>query len=130
VKSRDSAAHARHLMEEHRVNQLPVLAGARLVGIVTDRDLRDAFPSLAETLPSGRQRRAPAAIDPENIVVEDLMTHDVLTLGPDDPLGRAAETMRRERIGGLPIVEGGKIVGILTRSDLLGALAAVEALTT
>src|SRR5262249_34689279 len=55
VKPRDSIAHARAIMEEHRVNQLPVVVDDRLVGIVTDRDLRDAFPSVFETT---RPRRA------------------------------------------------------------------------
>jgi acetoin utilization protein AcuB len=122
VKPRDSAAHARALMEQHRVNQLPVLQGPRLVGIVTDRDLRDAFPSLAETaIPS--RRRPPKAAEPSAIPVEDVMTHDVLTVEPDTPLDDAARLLRRERIGALPVVQGGHVVGIVTRSDLLEALA-------
>ena len=66
VKPRDSAAHARVLMAQHRVNQLPVFEGPRLVGIVTDRDLRDAFPSLAETVIQSR-RRLPEGADPSAI---------------------------------------------------------------
>ena len=77
VKPRDSAAHARVLMAQHRVNQLPVFQGPQLVGIVTDRDLRDAFPSLAETVIQSR-RRLPKGADPSAIPVEDVMTHDVL----------------------------------------------------
>ena len=45
VKPQDSAPHAREVIEEHRINQLSVLGDGRLVGIVTDRDLRDVFPS-------------------------------------------------------------------------------------
>ena len=122
VKPRDSAAHARALMEQHRVNQLPVLQGPRLVGIVTDRDLRDAFPSLAETTAPSR-RRPPKGAEPSAIPVEDVMTHDVLTVEPDTPLDDAARLLRRERIGALPVVSAGRVVGILTRSDLLEALA-------
>jgi CBS domain-containing protein len=73
VKPRDSAAQARVLMAQHRVNQLPVFQGPQLVGIVTDRDLRDAFPSLAETMIRSR-RRLPEGADPSAVPVEDVMT--------------------------------------------------------
>ena len=122
VKPRDSAAHARVLMVQHRVNQLPVLQGPRLVGIVTDRDLRDAFPSLAETMAPSRHR-LPKGAEPSAIPVEDVMSHDVLTVEPDTPLDEAARLLRGKRIGGLPVVSGGHVVGIVTRSDLLEALA-------
>ncbi len=88
LKPRDTAAHARTLMEQHRINQLPVLRGPRLVGIVTDRDLRDAFPSLAEAAVT--RRRLPRGAEPSAIPVEDVMTHEVLTVEPDTPLDEAA----------------------------------------
>jgi acetoin utilization protein AcuB len=120
VKPRDSVAHARAIMEERRINQLPVLEGPRLVGIVTDRDLRDTFPSVLETV--GRRRRSPKSADPATIAVEDVMAHDVLTAAPGDSLASAAQLVRRQRIGALPVIQGGRLVGILTRSDLLQAL--------
>lgn len=119
VKPRDSAAHARALMSERRVNQLPVLAGPKIVGIVTDRDLRDAFPSVAEV--AGARRRPPRGTDPANIPVEDVMTRDPLTIEPGLPLVAAARLLRTERIGALPVVDDVRLVGILTRSDLLDA---------
>ena len=122
VKPRDSAAHARVLMVQHRINQLPVLQGPHLVGIVTDRDLRDAFPSLAETMAPSR-RRLPKGAEPSAIPVEDVMSHNVLTVEPDTPLDVAARLLREKRIGALPVVSGGHLVGIVTRSDLLEALA-------
>ena len=125
VKPLDSAQHARAIMEERRVNQLPVLAGGRLLGIVTDRDLRDAFPSLAEAATEGRRRKPAKSVDPSRIPVEDVMTHDVLAVGPQAPLAEAARLMRRERIGAVPVVENDRVVGILTRSDLLDALVAL-----
>jgi acetoin utilization protein AcuB len=121
VKPRDSSAHARALMEQHRVNQLPVLQGPRLVGIVTDRDLRDAFPSLAETGGTSR-RRPPKGAEPSAISVEDVMTRDVLTVAPEASLADAARLLRRERIGALPVISADRVVGIVTRSDLLDAL--------
>ena len=121
VKPLDSARHAREIMEEHRINQLPVVVDGRLRGIVTDRDLRDAFPSALE---HGRRRTRSPHSDPAAVPVEDIMTANVLTLGPTDLVADAARVMRRERVGALPIIDGTRLVGILTRSDVLGAFAA------
>lgn len=121
VRPRDSAAHARAIMEQHRVNQLPVFEGPRLVGIVSDRDLRDAFPSLAESMRAPSRRRSKST-DPTAIPVEDVMTRDVLTVEPDATLAEAARLLRQKRIGAVPVVAGGHAVGILARSDLLDAL--------
>jgi acetoin utilization protein AcuB len=118
VKPRDSVRHARELLERHRVNQLPVVVDGRLVGILTDRDLRDAFPSVFEETP---RRRAGTGLDPTSAPVEDVMTRNVVTLAPADRLVDAARLMRRERIGAIPVVDHGRLVGILTRSDLLDA---------
>jgi acetoin utilization protein AcuB len=122
VKPRDSARHAREMMEKHRVNQLPVVVDGRLVGIVTDRDLRDAFPSVFEQAEASEQHHHPAGTDPATIPVEDVMTRDVLTLAPAAFIADAARVMRRERIGAIPVIDGGRLVVILTRSDLLDAL--------
>jgi acetoin utilization protein AcuB len=127
VKLRDSARHARELMERHRVNQLPVVTDDVLVGIVTDRDLRDAFPSVfAEAEPMRRRRKVAPEADPSTIPVEDLMARKVLTMAPSDSMEDAARLMRRERIGSLPIVEHGRVAGIVTRSDVLDAFAALS----
>ena len=117
----DSVEHARELCERHRVNQLPVLANGALVGIVTDRDLRDAFPSVAEQVAHpGRAHRETASTR-----VEDVMTANVLTIGEHDSIERAATIMRRERVGALPVLRNDRVVGILTRTDLLNALIAL-----
>jgi acetoin utilization protein AcuB len=118
---RDRITHVRSVLEEHRINQLPVVKKGALVGIITDRDLRDAFPSVFDA--AGFDEGAPRkpVRDPEQIRVEEVMTDNVITIGPDDAMVDAAGLMRRERVGALPIVDGGALVGILTRSDLLDA---------
>ena len=121
VKAHDSAQHAREVMEKYRINQLPVVTDDRLVGIVTDRDLRDAFPSVFESAPVFRRQRAQHGTDPAAIPVEDVMTRDVVTLASAAFVADAARVMRRERIGAIPIIDGDRIVGILTRSDVLDA---------
>ena len=126
VKPLDSVHHARELMERHRVNQLPVTVDGRVVGIVTDRDVRDASPSMFEST-SPRRRKLPEDADPKSIVIEAIMSPTVLVVGPSESILEAARVMRRERIGSLPVVENGKLVGMLTRSNLLEALIAIAA---
>jgi acetoin utilization protein AcuB len=110
----DSIAVARQLMSKHRVNQLPVLDNDNLVGIVTDRDIRDAYPT------SMMIDRA-EAIDrfAEKITVEEVMTHDVFIVRPETALATAVHLLRKHRIGSLPVVKDKRLVGIITRSDIL-----------
>jgi acetoin utilization protein AcuB len=122
IKPHDTALHARAVLEEHRINQLPVVVDGKLVGIVTDRDLRDAFPSVFEAAAADARSRRNEVPDPERLHVDTLMTRDPATASPTDMLTDAARAMRAKRVGSLPVVENGRLVGILTRSDLLDAL--------
>jgi acetoin utilization protein AcuB len=122
VKPLDSIRHARELMESHRINQLPVVVEGRVVGIITDRDLRDAFPSVFDNAYPVETRRA----DPAAITVEAVMTPNVLTIGPKDSMAKAARLMRRERVGAIPVIDGNRLVGLITRSDVLDAFVALE----
>jgi len=114
VDTYDSIAIARQLMAKHRVNQLPVLDNDHLVGIVTDRDIRDAYPT---SMMIDQTR----AIDSfaEKVTVEEVMTHDVLIVRPETPLAAAVRLLRKHRIGALPVVQEKNLVGIITRSDIL-----------
>ena len=121
VHPHDTIEHARSECERHRINQLPVVADGKLAGIVTDRDLRDAFPSLLEEAEHpGQAHRETNAIH-----VEDVMTANVLTIGELEPVERAAMIMRRERVGALPVLRNDHLIGILTRTDLLNALVTI-----
>jgi acetoin utilization protein AcuB len=108
-----TAVEALGLCRERRIRHLPVVEGGRLVGIVSDRDLRSAAPAL------GDSDRASAL---ERIGISDVMTRDVVSARPDDPIEVAANRMRERRIGCLPVVEGGELVGIITSSDVMEAL--------
>jgi acetoin utilization protein AcuB len=101
------------LCRERRIRHLPILLEGRLVGIVSDRDLRSATPAF------GEPERAAAL---QKVLVEDVMASDVIFALPDDPIEQAANTMRERRIGCLPVVEAGELVGILTVSDVMTAL--------
>jgi acetoin utilization protein AcuB len=120
VKPLDSIQHAREVMAQNRVNQLPVVVDSRVIGIITDRDLRDAFPSVFDS-PTRESTRTKRGTNPNDITVEMVMTPNVLTLGPKDSVGKAVQLMRTERIGAVPIVDANRLVGILTRSDVLDA---------
>jgi acetoin utilization protein AcuB len=123
AKPRDTVAHTRATLEELRINQLPVVMNEHLVGIVTDRDLRDAPRAVVVSAAAAGKEIAP---DADEIRIEDVMTAAVITLSPSDTLQQAAELMRRERVGALPIVEKGHLAGILTRSDILEAFLALS----
>lgn len=127
VKPLDSIQHAREIMEAHRINQLPVVIDRHLVGIITDRDVREASPSLFENPMLGNQLPPAPEADPKKLRVEMVMTPNVVTLSPHDTMPDAARLMRRERVAAIPIVENDRLVGLLTRSDVLDAFIELEA---
>ena len=114
VETFDSIGIARQLMAKHRVNQLPVLENEKLVGIVTDRDIRDGYPS-STMINRGKEIDRFA----NSVTVEEVMSHDVMVVRPDMSLADAVSLLRRHRIGSLPVMKNGKLVGIITRSNIL-----------
>ena len=88
-------------------------------GIVTDRDIRDAYPSSLRLL-DGPDIDAFA----DTHTIDAVMTSRVVTVRPQTSVQEAAQLIRRERFGALPVVENNRLVGILTRSDLLDAFLA------
>jgi acetoin utilization protein AcuB len=113
LSPQDTAKAALALCRERRIRHLPVLEGGKLVGIASDRDLRSSTPAL------GDPARAAALAE---ILVGDVMARDVVTAVSDDPIEQAANTMRERRIGCLPVIESGELVGIITASDVMDAL--------
>ena len=115
-------AEAQHLMRHRRIRHLPVVDGERLAGIITDRDLRTTLPSPATSLAVGEIRYLL-----DRLLVERVMTRSVITIGPDAPIADAVGLVLTHRIGALPVVEGNRLVGIITETDLLRAFAASSA---
>jgi len=113
VEAGTSLQEANNLMWRQGIRHLPVMERGRLVGIITDRDLRISTSELAP-MPYKPQTR-----------VEEVMTAPVLTADPLDPVEEAAKVMRDRKIGCLPVVEGRELVGIITGIDLLDALVAM-----
>ncbi len=111
------------IMQERRIHHLPVVEEGRLVGIVTDRDLRRVLPSPATSL---EIHELHYLLD--KLTVSEVMTKDVITTTRFTPVTDAARTLLRNRIGALPVVQGGMLVGILTQTDVLEAFtSAAEA---
>jgi acetoin utilization protein AcuB len=110
-------AAAAELMRKRTLRHLPVVdPRGRLVGIVTDRDLRQAvfMPALRERLPEvGECLQA--------LTVSDIMTRRVVSVTPGARLGEAARLMHERKIGALVVLERGRVVGIITETDILAA---------
>jgi len=127
VKENDSLRTAITRLRENRIRQIPVVEGKRVIGIVTDRDLRRA--SMLETL-------APEMCPEKHVLehlldttpVKDIMTREVITVAPDDIVEDAAKILHDNKIGGLPVVENNELVGIITISDILEAFIEVMGL--
>ena len=105
------------LMREGGFLRLPVIEDGRLVGIVTDRDLRQATNS-----PLVLRERWYSDFLLEAIKVKSCMTADPITIAPDTPVLDAARLLRQHKIGGLPVVQDGAVVGIITTTDILDYL--------
>ncbi len=105
------------LMWERGIRHLPVVDEGRLVGIITDRDIRLATSTL---------RPNPLSCDAR---VYEVMKRPVLTADPLDPVEDAARLMREEKVGCLPVVEGKELIGIITGIDLLDALIVLTGAT-
>lgn len=116
------------VMRTRQVRHLPVVDDeGQLVGIVTDRDLRQAMiaPALAEHLSLGARRRLRGlARTLQDLRVKDAMTWVVVTAHPEATTAHAALLMFEHRVGSLPVVKNGRLLGIVTERDLLRALEA------
>lgn len=118
VEGQHTAIDVQRIARRHEIRHFPVVEGDKLIGIVTDRTVREAttspriFSLLLDLL---------ATVD--RIQVAEIMETSVITAPPDMSLPDAVKLMREHRIGCLPVVQEGRLVGIVTTSDLLVVLA-------
>ena len=114
-------AEAWRVMQRRRIRHLPVRDGGKLVGIISDRDVRLAFPAPAADMEVGERRAVW-----ERLRVWQIMSRLVVTVAPDTLMERAARTLLRHRISGLPVVSDSRLVGIITETDFLWAFVALR----
>ena len=112
----ENLMEALQLMRLRKIRRIPIVAHGKLVGLLTEGDLKRAEPS---TL-SDTQEEFLAVM--EGTPVNRIMIENLVTTTPDAPLVDAARTLWSSKYGALPVLEDGKLVGILTDNDLLGAL--------
>ena len=108
---------ALRLMRRERIRHLPVVEHGRLVGIVTWTDLMRGSPSPASALAAWEIPDLLA-----QTAVRDVMTEHPVTVAPDLPVEDAARLLRQRKIGSLPVVDGDRLVGIVTETDLFDAI--------
>lgn len=116
VTKKDSFRHAMNLIRQQGIRHLPVVEGRRLIGIVTDRDIRQASPSAATSLEIHELHYLL-----EKVTVGDVMTRKVVTVTPSTEIRDAAKLLIKHKIGGLPVVRGENLAGIITETDILRA---------
>ena len=103
-----------NLLQSHRIRHLPVVDESKVVGIVTDRDVKRATPSVVSGVARDEYDRVLATIK-----VAQFMTREPLTVTPKSGLKAAVEIFIERKVGALPVVEDGHVVGILTEIDIL-----------
>lgn len=115
-----------NLMREQHIRRLPVVDGNRLVGMITFGDIRSALPSDATTLSVYE-----LAYLMEQVTAAEVMRDNVITISADASVTQAAQQMLDHKISGMPVVERGQLIGIITESDIFraitsGLIAAVD----
>jgi acetoin utilization protein AcuB len=113
---------ATRLMKDYHIRHLPVMDGEKLVGIVTWGDIREASASDSTTLSIYELN---ALLD--TLYASFFMTRQPITIGPDAEVAEAAQTMLENKIGCLPVVSEGRLVGLITESDIIRVVMLGEA---
>ncbi len=126
VRRETPVLEARDLMVKERIRHLLVTdAGGALLGIVTDRDIRLNLPSQATSLSVWEINHLLT-----KVTVGEVMTRSLITVGPDRPARDGARLMLNHKIGALPVLDEGHLVGIVTETDIVRAFLHMTAPVT
>ncbi len=143
VQANDLVGKAAKLMRENKISGMPVLDGDSLVGVVSESDLLKLLSAEDEEgglwLPSPFElievplrdlvrweRLRAGSEDVSKRTVSDVMSRSVAHIGPDQTIEDAAAAMTRHKINRLPVIENGKLVGIVTRGDIIAGLGGLS----
>ena len=114
VDAKSSMQDAMDLLKKNDIRMLPVMKKGRLVGMITDRDLKKASASDATTLEIHEMLYLLTKIR-----VKDIMTKEVITVPPDFTVEETAQVLLTNKISGVPVVnDAGRLVGMITQTDL------------
>ena len=121
IDEETSMMKASQIMKENNIRRLPVMHKGKLVGMVTDRDIKEASPSKATTLDVHELYYLLSELK-----VKDIMSKNVFTIGPEETVEKAAVKMLEHRISGLPVVnDKGRVVGVITQGDIFKVLVSL-----
>jgi acetoin utilization protein AcuB len=121
----DFLIDVRKSMLEQNIRHLPVVDDGKLVGIVSLNTIRDAAPSKATDLSIHEIHYLLSKMR-----IRDVMKKDVITCGPDDHVEDVAKMMQEKRIGAVPVVEKGRLLGVLTNDDMFRILMRILGMDT
>jgi len=117
-----SMMKAFQIMKENSIRRLPVMRQGKLIGIVTDRDIKDASPSKATTLVIHELYYLLSELK-----IKDIIKKNIITIGPEETVEKATVKMLEHRISGLPVVDdSGSVVGIITQRDISKVLVSLS----
>jgi acetoin utilization protein AcuB len=117
----DDLSMVEELMTAKQLRHVPVVEDGELVGIVSQRDLFKAM--MSSTMGYGEKAQKAYL---HNVRVKEVMTYPAITVAPDISVGAAAELMLQKGIGCLPVVDGTRLVGMVTKTDLLRYLRSLS----
>ena len=118
VSSEDRVIHARRILIDENVARMPVVDNGRLVGMISDNEIAFAFAKLKRSFRLGRQKHKL-----EELLVGDVMKTPAIWTTPNVSIEEAAKIMIKNNLGALPLIENDKIVGIVSRTDLLKTIS-------
>lgn len=112
-----TVSEAQETLRKNKIRQLPVVSGDRLIGLITEKQLLAVSPSPSTSLSTFEKN-----FFMDRILVSDVMVKFPLTVTPDTTIEEAALYLREHKIGSVPVVEGDKLVGIITVTDIFDVL--------
>jgi acetoin utilization protein AcuB len=113
----ESLARGMEIMRMRGIRRIPIVMGDQLLGLLAEGDLKRAQPSILDSTPEAFQRVM------DETTVSRIMISNPVTITEDTPLAEAAHTLHSTKFGALPVMRNGRMIGILTDSDLIRALA-------
>lgn len=121
VSPTERLIHARRVMLEAHVGRLPVIEDEKLVGMITSKDLMRAFIDFKKNVPEKHQKS-----QIKEVIVEDIMSSNPVVTSRDATISEVSKIMMETGYNGLPVVEDGKVVGIITQTDILRLIEKLE----